>query len=231
MFCSKARPSGYFPQPRLGGKGSSMIQTIDNDRNVRLLGISRAVVAAVVVTSMVFALSGGAVAQVASVPSDADQGDGLEVENAKRFFDMERDNAMRDILLPHVVSWLQADVSPGLNDASILFRYFTTLFNVAFDAVAPYHETAVGVYSRLERRPSWESVNNRRPNVAVMYAVYHSMIEFAPHRTEHWRRMMTLRGLDPDASTEDQSTPAGHRLRGGEGRPRCPAARRLQPIR
>ena len=165
--------------------------------------------AAVVVTSMVFALSGGAVAQVASVPSDADQGDGLEVENAKRFFDMERDNAMRDILLPHVVSWLQADVSPGLNDASILFRYFTTLFNVAFDAVAPYHETAVGVYSRLERRPSWESVNNRRPNVAVMYAVYHSMIEFAPHRTEHWRRMMTLRGLDPDASTEDQSTPEG----------------------
>ena len=158
---------------------------------------------------MVFAVSGGAVAQVASVPSDADQGDGLEVENAKRFFDMERDNAMRDILLPHVVSWLQADVSPGLNDASILFRYFTILFNVAFDAVAPYDETAVGVYSRLERRPSWESVNNRRPNVAVMYAVYHSMIEFAPHRTEHWRRMMTLRGLDPDAPTDDQSTPAG----------------------
>ena len=41
---------------------------------------------------------------------------------------------MRDVVYPYVVSWLRADVSPGLIDATLLFRYFTVLFNVAFDA-------------------------------------------------------------------------------------------------
>ena len=159
--------------------------------------------------SMVFAVSGGAAAQVASVPSTEDSGDTFEVEGVKRLFNLHDDNAMRDVALPYVVAWLRTDVSPGLNDASILFRYFTILFNAAFDAVAPYDDTAVGVYSRLGRRPASQSGSNYYPNIAVMYAVYHAMVEMAPHRTEQWRQMMTSVGLNPDYVTENLATAAG----------------------
>ena len=156
-----------------------------------------------------FAVSGGAAAQVASVPSEADSGDGFEVADVKRPFSMRHDNAMRDVALPYIVAWLRTDVSPGLNDAPIVFRYFTILFNAAFDAVAPYHDTAVGVYSRLGRRPASESATNYHPNMAVMYAVYHSMLEMAPHRTQQWRDMMRSVGLDAGNFSENLATPAG----------------------
>ena len=167
------------------------------------------VIAVVVVASMVFGVSGGAAAQVASVPSDEDPGDTFAVDGVKRVFNLSVDNAMRDVALPYVVAWLRTDVSAGLNDASVLFRYFTVLFNAAFDAVAPYDDTAVGVYSRLGRRPASQSGSNYYPNIAVMYAVYHSMLEMAPHRTEQWRQMMRSAGLNPDYTTENLGTAAG----------------------
>ena len=163
-----------------------------------------------VVASMVFVVAGGGVqAQVASVPSEEDSGDTFEVDGVKRPFSLRSDNAMRDVALPYIVSWLRTDVSPGLNDASILFRYFTILFNAAFDAVAPYHDTAVGVYSRLGRRPASQSASNYYPNIAVMHAVYRSMLEMAPHRTEQWRQMMFSVGLNPGNITEDLASAAG----------------------
>ena len=165
--------------------------------------------AVAVVLSLLFGVSGAAQAQVASVPSEEDSGELFAVEGVKERFDLRNDNAMRDVALPYVVSWLRADVSPGLNDASVLFRYFTVLFNAAFDAVAPYHETAVGVYSRLGRRPASQSATNYYPNIAVMYAVYHSMMEMAPHRTEQWRQMMWSVNLDPDYVTENLASAAG----------------------
>ena len=146
---------------------------------------------------------------MASVPSEEDSGDTFEVDGVKRPFNLGSDNAMRDVALPYVVSWLRTDVSPGLNDASILFRYFTILFNAAFDAVAPYHDTAVGVYSRLGRRPASQSESNYYPNIAVMHAVYRSMLEMAPHRTEQWRQMMFSVGLNPDNITENLASAAG----------------------
>ena len=158
---------------------------------------------------MVLSVSAGAAAQVASVPSEEDRGDTFEVEGVKRPFDLRNDNAMRDVALPYIVEWLRTDVSPGLNDASILFRYFTILFNAAFDAVSPLHESAVGVYSRLGRRPVSESGSNYYSNIAVMYAVYHSMLEMAPYRTEQWRQMMRSVNLNPDNFTENLASVAG----------------------
>ena len=172
-------------------------------------GRIRTLVAVAVVASIVFAVPGSAQAQVASVPSEEDSGELFAVEGVKRPFNMRNDNAMRDVALPYIVSWLRADVSPGLNDASILFRYFTILFNAAFDAAAPYHDTAVGVYSRLGRRPASQSSSNYYPNIAVMYAVYHSMLEMAPHRTEQWRQMMRSVNLNPDNITENLASAAG----------------------
>ena len=75
--------------------------------------------------------------------------------------------------------------------------------------MTPYHDTAVGVYSRLGRRPASASTSNYFPNIAVMYAVYHSMMEMAPHRSEQWRRMMQSVGLNPDYVTESLASAAG----------------------
>ena len=168
----------------------------------------RAFTAVAVVASLAFSVSGNAYGQVASVPSDEDSGELFPVEVVTRPVSLSVDNAMRDLALPYIVSWLRTDVSPGLNDASVLFRYFTILFNAAFDAVAPYHDTAVGVYSRLGRLPASQSLSNFYPNVAVMYAVYHVMLEMAPHRTEQWRRMMQSVNLNPDYVTDDPTSAA-----------------------
>ncbi len=112
--------------------------------------------------------------------------------------DLTRDNAMYGIVIPRITNWLLEEVSPAQNDAPIIFRYITLLYNAAFDAVAPYHSTAVGVYSRIDHRPGSESETNLLPNTAVMHASYRAMLEFAPHRAEEWRSMMTAYGLDPD---------------------------------
>lgn len=112
--------------------------------------------------------------------------------------DLTRDNAMHGIVLPRITNWFLEDVSPGQNDATIIFRHLTLIYNSAFDAVAPYHPTAVGVYSRIEHRPGSESETNLLPNTAVMHTTYRIMLEFAPHRADEWRNMMTAYGLDPD---------------------------------
>ena len=124
--------------------------------------------------------------------------DTISTEKAGDRVYLVKDNAMHGIILPRINNWLLEEVSPGHNDAPIIFRYLTLLYNAAFDAVAPYHSTAVGVYSRMEHRPALESETNLMPNTAVMHAAYRSMLEFAPHRADEWRDMMTTYGLDPD---------------------------------
>lgn len=142
--------------------------------------------------------------------------DTIATEKAGDSIDLVKDNAMHGIILPRITDWLLVEVSPAYSDAAIIFRYLTLLHNAAFDAVAPYHTTAVGVYSRMEHRPAPESETNLMPNTAVMHAAYRSMLEFAPHRADEWRGMMTAYGLDPDdesglgldcAQTHDLSSP------------------------
>ncbi|MDE0065793.1 MAG: vanadium-dependent haloperoxidase [Acidimicrobiaceae bacterium] len=113
-------------------------------------------------------------------------------------FDLVNGNAMHGILIPRLGPWASSEVSPALNDASVVFRYTVQMYSAAFDAVAPYDETAVGIYSRIGRRPASESTDNLLPNTAVMHALYRLMLDFAPHRTEEWRAMLADHGLDPD---------------------------------
>ena len=115
--------------------------------------------------------------------------------------DLVKDNALAGVVIPRITDYLKEEVSPALNDAPVIFHYLTLLYNAAFDAVAPYHSTAVGVYSRIEHRPASESETNLLPNTAVMHAAYRMMLEFAPHRADEWRDMMTSYGLDPDNSS------------------------------
>jgi hypothetical protein len=80
--------------------------------------------------------------------------------------------------------------------------------NAWFDAIAPYHPTAVGVYSRLGNRPTLERTNRNR-NIAVFYASYRILNSLYPSQTAEWRDMLTSVGLNPDDTQENTTTPAG----------------------
>ncbi len=134
-------------------------------------------------------------------------------------FDFVSGNALWGVVVPNVGDYIWNEVSapstPG-GDASLVHFYVTSLMTAGFDAVAPYHPTAVGMYSRFERRPPEESQNNLLPNEAVLYVIYRSMMAYAPHRAEQWRGMLSAHGFDPDDESgmdqdcvdNDATTPA-----------------------
>ncbi|WP_419917993.1 DUF6851 domain-containing protein [Candidatus Poriferisocius sp.] len=110
-------------------------------------------------------------------------------------------SALWEVVVPNVAPFILQDLShpqtPG-GDASLVHFYVTSLMAAAFDAMAPYHETAVGMYSRFERRPEEEGQSNLLPNEALLYVVYRVMLEYAPHRAQQWRGMLAVHGLNPD---------------------------------
>ncbi len=62
-------------------------------------------------------------------------------------YDLDNYNAAIDIVIPSFASVILQEVSPG--DAPLIFRTQTLLGNAWFDATAPYHPTAVGVYTKF----------------------------------------------------------------------------------
>jgi hypothetical protein len=97
----------------------------------------------------------------------------------------------------------------------MVLRHTTIITNAWFDAITPYHPTAVGVYSRLGRRPPLERVTNRNRNVAMLYATYRVLNSLMPRFADDWRAMMTSVGLDPDDSSTNLATPVGIGNRAG----------------
>ncbi|MGW4820604.1 DUF6851 domain-containing protein [Streptomyces sp. NPDC004227] len=77
-----------------------------------------------------------------------------------------------------------------------------------FDAIAPYHPTAVGIFSNLGRRPKDEQTTRNR-NIAVLYSAYTSFNAVLPQYKPKWLEMMKSAGLDPDNTAEDPTTPSG----------------------
>ncbi|MGP4111915.1 DUF6851 domain-containing protein [Streptomyces sp. 4N509B] len=121
-------------------------------------------------------------------------------------FDFDTGNAIRDLI------YGQGDVLPELiasMDVSIVIRVTHLSQNAWFDAVAPYHPTAVGIYSRLGRRPASESATNRNKNIALLYATYRVQEILLPQVAEERRAMMIALGLDPDDDQENTVTPIG----------------------
>ena len=74
---------------------------------------------------------------------------------------------------------------------------------------APGTLTAVGVYSRLGRRPAGEAVTNRNKNIAMFYSSYRLLTRLMPRFTTNWRSMMLLVHLDPNDASENLATPVG----------------------
>ncbi|GFJ87329.1 hypothetical protein Prum_009710 [Phytohabitans rumicis] len=86
-----------------------------------------------------------------------------------------------------------------------------------FDAVAPYHPTAVGVHTRFARRPATESATNRNLNIAVIHASYQVVKGVVPEQTAVIRQMLTTLGLNPDDESVDPTTPVGIGNLAGKG--------------
>jgi hypothetical protein len=122
-------------------------------------------------------------------------------------FNFDTGNALFEVVGPAIVpAFLQVT---SANDAPFIVRNVVVVNNAWFDAIAPYHPTAVGVYSRLGRRPAAESATNRQKNIALIYASYRIMNSLMPSFAPNWRAMVASVGLDPDNASEDLTTPIG----------------------
>jgi len=124
-------------------------------------------------------------------------------------FNFDTGNAPIEVVIPNAIPAVLGTVSPRANDATLVFRITTLTTNAWFDAIAPYHPTAVGVCSRLGRRPAHEGATNRNKNIAILYASYRVLNSVLPQNTAEWRNMMTSVGLDPDNAQEDTTTAIG----------------------
>src|SRR5215204_2714562 len=72
-------------------------------------------------------------------------------------FDFDQGNACVEVIIPRVIPAILS-VSPTASDATLVLRITTLITNAWFDAIAPYDLRAVGVYSRLGRRPATEAL-------------------------------------------------------------------------
>jgi len=122
--------------------------------------------------------------------------------------DFDNGNAALTVVIPKFVPTLR-EFSPGDSDAPVILRITTMMTNAWFDAIAPYHPTAVGVYSHLGRRPAAEGATNRNKNIALLYASYRTLNSLLPNHKADWREMLMRVGLNPDDNSTDTTTPVG----------------------
>lgn len=122
--------------------------------------------------------------------------------------DLATENAAAGVVIPFALPAI-FEMSPNAGDATLVLRVTTLITNGWFDAIAPYHPTAVGVYSDLGRRPAEESEDNTNLNIALLYASYRTLSSLFPHRGNDWREMLLSVGLDPDNDSTDLSQPEG----------------------
>ncbi|WP_373501542.1 vanadium-dependent haloperoxidase [Desulfococcus sp.] len=123
-------------------------------------------------------------------------------------FDFENGNAPVEVIIPRVIPAIFQSVSPTASDATLVLRITTLITNSWFDAIAPYHPTAVGVYSDLERQEAGQATNSNR-NTAVLYASYRVLNSLLPNHKADWEGMLTSVGLDPDDDQENTTTAIG----------------------
>jgi hypothetical protein len=124
-------------------------------------------------------------------------------------FDFDNGNAGIEVIIPQVIPVILGSVSPTAGDATLVLRITTIITNAWFDAIAPYHPRAVGVYSRLGRRPANEGVTNRNKNIAMLYASFRVLNSLLPQHAADWREMLASVGLDPDDNQMNTITPIG----------------------
>lgn len=123
-------------------------------------------------------------------------------------FDLGTGNAITEVVFPALQQVQGAAVSADGSDVTLIVDTAMLLELPWFDAIAPYHPTAVGIFADLGRRPRGEATTRNR-NIAVLYASYSSFNRLIPEFAGNWRAMMASAGLDPDNASQDITTPAG----------------------
>ena len=108
-------------------------------------------------------------------------------------FNFDTGNAPIEVIIPAVVPVVFAKVAPS--DAPLVLRTTTLLTNAWFDALAPYHPTAVGVYSRLPRRPEADGINDRKRNIAIFYAALPVLESLYPAEKDRWAKLIKATGF------------------------------------
>ncbi|MCY4070116.1 MAG: vanadium-dependent haloperoxidase [Chloroflexi bacterium] len=129
---------------------------------------------------------------------------------------LDQVNPLIDIVLPRLYPIIIMDVSPSLGDATLINRINMVVSLGMMDAAAPYHETAVGMYTRIPRLPENEGTE-RNINIAMLHAAYQTLLGLLPQRAPVWRDMLSDYGLNPDDESGDPSTPVGIGNLAGKG--------------
>ncbi|MFJ3208267.1 MULTISPECIES: DUF6851 domain-containing protein [Streptomyces] len=120
--------------------------------------------------------------------------------------DLDHGNALIQVVYPKFQR-VSRDESSG-RSVSLTVDHAILIEMPWFDAIAPYHPTAKGIFSDLGRRPE-EERTTRNKNIAVIYAAYTSLSTVLPQYKSRWTEMMESAGLDPDDTAEDPTTPSG----------------------
>jgi hypothetical protein len=122
-------------------------------------------------------------------------------------FDLDHGNALTEVIYPRFQKAVRT-ITPDGSDATMVADHILLVEVAWFDAIAPYHPTAVGIYSNLGRRPRSEATTRNR-NTAVIYSAYTSLNAVFPQYKSEFRDMIVSAGLDPDDRSESTTTPAG----------------------
>jgi len=121
-------------------------------------------------------------------------------------FDLDHGNALIEVVYPKFqrVSRTESFGRP----ATLTVDHAVLIEMPWFDALAPYHPTAKGIFSDLGRRPVAEHTT-RNKNIAVIYSAFTSLNAVLPEYKPRWLEMMEAAGLDPNNTAEDPTTPSG----------------------
>ncbi|HEU5160466.1 MAG TPA: vanadium-dependent haloperoxidase [Streptosporangiaceae bacterium] len=123
-------------------------------------------------------------------------------------FDLDNGNAVAQVVFPALQQAQGATISADGSDVTLIVDHAMLLELAWFDAIAPFHAKAVGIFSNLGRRPSSENTN-RNKNTAVIYASYRILNKLIPEFSAEWRTMVKSAGLDPDDGQENTDTAIG----------------------
>lgn len=129
--------------------------------------------------------------------------------SAEQSFDLKTGNAATDVILPAAAGAIFEEISPVGSDPSLVLRATILITGGWYEAAAPFHPTAVGVYSRLGRQPAADPNDNTDLNTAILYASRGVLTHLFPGHKTKWDAMLSTLGLDPSIVTQDPMTPAG----------------------
>ncbi|GAA4444122.1 DUF6851 domain-containing protein [Phytohabitans houttuyneae] len=149
---------------------------------------------------------GGAVAFAATAALVGSLAGAVSAAPQAATFDLDNGNALIGVIYPKfdTVARDEHFGRPMLfgGDSALLIEM------PLFDALSPYHPTAVGIFSNLGRRPAAEHTT-RNKNIAVIYSAFTSLNVVFPQYKTRWLEMMETAGLDPANTAEDPTTPSG----------------------